>query len=316
MSPHWEKQPGPANTRTGFHFSLYGLNVHSDIPLPGCTEVLPSIDPELWIRRGRVDAPEPDVAQQIRYTCRETKELLVNWRGYGRFAVTDNSEIIVDMEDGADLTGAGLLVTGPLMAVALQRHGHVVLHGGAVETDGRAILFLGSSGIGKSTTVAAMLRHGYKFVTDDLCVLNPRGNRWWIERAPALVKLKNESLKALGEDPEIYPELGSSERKRHYTPSMTNADRLPLTAIALLGWGASPSLDRLSSGEAFFALRGNSFTIHINDKLGINEEHFAQCGEVARGIPVFRLTRPNDLERLEIAVQLIQEIASAQAGQH
>jgi hypothetical protein len=55
---------------------------------------------------------------------------------------------------------------------ALLRHfGRVQLHGAAVEVDGRAIVFLGDKGAGKSTLSLALGRAGVTVLTDDQLVV-------------------------------------------------------------------------------------------------------------------------------------------------
>src|SRR5262249_13978196 len=51
----------------------------------------------------------------------------------------------------------------------------VFVHAGVVGWRGRAILIPGASGVGKSTLVAALLRAGATYYSDDCAVLDPRG---------------------------------------------------------------------------------------------------------------------------------------------
>ncbi|MBB5786205.1 hypothetical protein [Jiangella mangrovi] len=52
--------------------------------------------------------------------------------------------------------------------VAIERSPRLLLHAGAVARDGRAVLFPGESGTGKSTMVAACLRRGFDYLSDEL----------------------------------------------------------------------------------------------------------------------------------------------------
>lgn len=50
------------------------------------------------------------------------------------------------------------------------------IHTGAVERDGRAVLFTGWGGVGKTTaTLKLVLEHGYRFLSDDLGVIDTDG---------------------------------------------------------------------------------------------------------------------------------------------
>src|SRR5262249_46028618 len=53
----------------------------------------------------------------------------------------------------------------------LRLRGHVCLHASGIVVDGFAYLFLGSEGSGKSTTTAALVQRGHRFLTDDIAPL-------------------------------------------------------------------------------------------------------------------------------------------------
>lgn len=70
----------------------------------------------------------------------------------------------------------GTLCHNQVQPLALSCQGLLVLHAGAVEVDGRAILFAGASGVGKSTLVQAFVRSGYRFLTDDCATFSSDGS--------------------------------------------------------------------------------------------------------------------------------------------
>ena len=51
--------------------------------------------------------------------------------------------------------------------------GSILLHAGAVERDGRAVVVVGESGRGKSTLTAALVRDGFAYLTDELVQIDP-----------------------------------------------------------------------------------------------------------------------------------------------
>jgi tetratricopeptide (TPR) repeat protein len=58
-----------------------------------------------------------------------------------------------------------------MLGSLLAPHGHFVVHGGAIQRDGKAVLILGGSGMGKSTLILAALQDGWSVLTDDLAVM-------------------------------------------------------------------------------------------------------------------------------------------------
>lgn len=64
-------------------------------------------------------------------------------------------------------------------SVALARHGALILHASAVEHAGRALVFTGVSGAGKSTISAMLDEIGVRKIGDELLVLSRAGDGAW-----------------------------------------------------------------------------------------------------------------------------------------
>ncbi len=57
---------------------------------------------------------------------------------------------------------------------ALWRNNDLIqIHGAAVERDGRALVFLGDSYVGKSTMTLHLIRRGYRFLSDEVVLIDP-----------------------------------------------------------------------------------------------------------------------------------------------
>ena len=63
----------------------------------------------------------------------------------------------------------------PFLQFLLSAHRLYVIHGAAVAYQGRSLLLLGDSGVGKSTTAVALSRGGMGFMGDDLVAVEDRG---------------------------------------------------------------------------------------------------------------------------------------------
>ncbi len=91
---------------------------------------------------------------------------------HGRTAETildlEKRTITVHPDPRADRGLVPLLLSGSGLAHALAADGVSALHASAVEADGSAIAFIGSSGQGKSTIAGLLCANGYRAVTDDV----------------------------------------------------------------------------------------------------------------------------------------------------
>lgn len=129
-------------------------------------------------------------------------------------------EYVTSMERHVNYSGD--LMTLLSLESLLLRHDALLLHAAFIEAGGKAILFSGPSGIGKSTQAALWQKHqGARILNGDRAALRRSEGAW---RAWGL------------------PYAGSSGIYRN--------DSAPLAAIVLLEQGAENTLRRLSSSEA------------------------------------------------------------------
>jgi hypothetical protein len=90
-----------------------------------------------------------------------------------RFLVFDGNKILIDRHKNAADDDVRLFLLGPVFSGLLQQREDLVLRGSAIGVNGRGVAFLGHSGVGKSTLAVAFMEKGYRFLTDDICVLRP-----------------------------------------------------------------------------------------------------------------------------------------------
>lgn len=100
---------------------------------------------------------------------------LLNAPDTARYLVEKGQSVSIDRLPGADETRMlSLLRMTPLAALLFQR-GIIALHAAAVGGPDGAVLIAGDSGAGKSTLLAALLKRGWKLLSDDLAVVNLDG---------------------------------------------------------------------------------------------------------------------------------------------
>lgn len=87
-------------------------------------------------------------------------------------------------ETGADFLGPFENVLRVLVAYRLNARGGVMLHSVGVVRDGRAFVFFGRSGAGKSTFAGLSARAGLEVLSDELNLIWPRGDGAVVESLP------------------------------------------------------------------------------------------------------------------------------------
>jgi len=73
----------------------------------------------------------------------------------------------------------------------------VIFHAGAVERDGQATILTGPSGSGKSTLCAGLSQTGWRLISDELVLLDPKGPA--LACNPRPISLKNEAIERIRE---------------------------------------------------------------------------------------------------------------------
>jgi len=94
-----------------------------------------------------------------------------------RFALTAGGDVFQDSEVVAQAGEAGhdALAAAIRSHVALNAPAHIFVHAGVVAVDGRALVLPGPSFSGKTTLVAALVRAGATYLSDEFAVLDADG---------------------------------------------------------------------------------------------------------------------------------------------
>jgi hypothetical protein len=197
----------------------------------------------------------------------------------------------------------------------LRQRGMFLLHGSAIAVGAYAILFLGHSGQGKSTTAAAFSRAGYRAITDDIAAIhNVDGSCRLIPGYPRL-RLSEEGAHLLDSQArELPPPVELADRKRSYSiASWFQPEPLPVKQIYLLTDGEELKVERVEPQKIFQELFGFSFLRRKAASAEVKAQHFMQFQQLAEVVSVRRLIRPRDLALLPALADLVIDEAGLAA---
>jgi HprK-related kinase A len=211
------------------------------------------------LRRLYAGYPEPDGVCD--FTVRLEAER--PWRRYLRPSVAIRGDYV--LPDAAPLPLAqGLLAAemGMNLQMALGQRRYLLLHAGAVEREGRALLLTGESGAGKSTLAALLGERGWRFMGDEFALLDPESGR--LHAFPRAVSLKNDALALFeGVAPErLGPVLEGTPkgRIRHLRPNdaaLAAMDENAVPALVLFprfGQDLAAAIRTVGAAELFMRL--------------------------------------------------------------
>lgn len=280
------------------------------MPLPEL-EVGEDAEGEVHIRFGRVDLGPSDIVEKgwSYFSPVPTEECLF-WQGVGTFLVREGRDIIVDPSPKVDEEMLRLFVLGPVLAILLRQRGHLLLHASAVAVADEAILFVGSSGWGKSTTAAALYARGYGLVTDDIAVLRVDESGLVVSPSFPQLKLWPEVLVSLGDDPEKLPRWNPRLEKR--TRSVAHnflSTPLLVKRIYVLDEGNATEILPLRPQKALVELIRHTYgsDYGLQSAMGVgSDSHFLKCASIVNKVKVCSLRRQKSLSLLPDMAQLIE----------
>jgi hypothetical protein len=228
--------------------------------------------------------------------------------------IRNGNEVIISTAPGVDDNDMAPFITGAILGNLLDQRGFLVLHGSAIATSGNGIAFLGEKGAGKSTFAAHMQKHGFPLITDDLIPVSfADGGITTLPGFPR-IRLWGDSLDSVGADPATAPKINKFVDKRSFHCGENFAiEPVTVDAIYVLTLDDDVSIELLKPSEAFIELTRNTYLNRYLHASGKHSDNFRGCEMIVRSVPIFRLRRPHDFDRLpEVASAVMDHIAQPQ----
>lgn len=233
-----------------------------------------------------------------------------------RVRIAGGREMTVDMAPGAAEGALQTYLFGPAFAALLYQRGQIPLHAGAVRLDGEgAVAVAGHSRAGKSTTTRALMRAGHALFCDDQLVVDAATG---LAQAgfPAL-KLWGGALAHFGEEIGARAQVAQGVDKYHVAaPGGFDLSPARLRAVCILAPDAeirAPSLSRMPVPEAVAALGMLAHHAYVADAIGRRGDLFRFSAALAGRVPVYLLSRPDDLAGLDLVIDRVREAGRTRA---
>lgn len=305
------------------YYSAYGLSIASKQPIPGFARLEGCVAADIVVQLGMLPSWLDEYELSRRPPIFATSGIDTDGTPLQRIWETPAGQFLVRFSDGVTFVvdGAGQeiwgnwnnglsfdlaaqFLRGPMMSFVLGLHGYVCLHASAVVIDGKAAIFAGASGAGKSTTALAFARSGFPVLTDDIVAFSENGRgfhvlpgypRICVWPAPAVVGPSVETM------PRIIPEEDkryfSLESDGTYHPFATE-----LGAVYLLEPRAAGSceigVERLAGAEGMVRLLANNCgSVRLSKKHRAHE--FELLSQITRQVPLRRVYVPREPGRLD-----------------
>jgi hypothetical protein len=302
-----------------FHYRLYGEDVSSSQPLfrqiktdvPVRQRVSLTITRTESVSKNRLaffHRIRDEDGRLVSSFARGTGCLVVRFHRKADFLISlDGSRVQVRVMGEATEDEVQALLLTNVIPLALNQAGHEIIHACAVEISGKAVAFVGQQGFGKSTLSAALVKRGYKLLTDDALRISTGDS---IVRAypsfPEIRLEKKNLLRFTTKDQAARFQAALFEKKRMPVKNFV-AQALPLGAVYLINTQKKTEVVRVTPAgpaEAFRGLLENSFRLDLFNPLRMHRE-MDTLSKIAQTTPAWRLEYPKCYEALDGAIEAV-----------
>ncbi|MBS3951741.1 MAG: hypothetical protein KGZ88_02195 [Methylomicrobium sp.] len=296
----------------------FGLRWHFPFEFSAFTSATDACIADVMVEFAHLPTISADPENQGRLSRVDANEVIFMVEGVATFQVCAGRWVRLHPEPGSDTQMMKLILMGAVAAFVLHQRGLLPLHGSGIVTPQGARLFVGHSGAGKSTTLAALVKRGYPMICDDLASICLEGpDEPSVFPGVPLYKLWADSAEALGLATDVLPRV--REQLDKFIVSAAGgrqvADSIPLHTIYQLEVHDQPqvSFEELHNAAKFHALLDHTWQNLTLKRMGLHKIHFQQLVSLSNRVRVVAVRRPREgtetgilqlIERLEADFQV------------
>jgi hypothetical protein len=301
------------------YYRLFGSDVVCNVAIPGLVPVLSSeIDFHITLGSSPVQREHQRSLEKLLFTSSILAETgspaLQVFADAGATMIhvrySDGMEFWLDEKqkhiwgtwpDSLTLSDAATYLLGPVFGLFWGQMGRPCLHASAVNCDGRATLFAGEAGAGKSTTAAAMARRGCAVLSDDIVAIIERNGAFWAVPAYPYLSLWPETVEMLYGAGTQLPAFSAKFSKQMLSLGRGSYEfqDLPLaihTVFILCSRNSNPRApysENMSAQEGLLALVANSYSASVLES-NQRAKEFEFFGRMVKSVRVERLHPSSD----------------------
>jgi hypothetical protein len=288
-------------------FFWAGMRIKAPFPLPDLSPSESWSEPDIVIRIGAVHIDHLELVAIDQRQWLGQRAYLLRRDGVATYLVEDGNQITIAPHDGASQAEIVAFLAGrPFAALAYQRR-WLSIHGGAVLGRRGVVVFAAPGGTGKSTLLSALDLAGHQLLSDDAAIVRESHDPLLVWPTSQRFRLHPDSVSCLGLNiragasvREGFAKIAIPFRRPVKQPAKLDSifllrragDRVKIKPLSLVEAvsGVTSNINRPALAEL---IRGKSSLL----------EHVAR---VVQNVPVFQLTIPDQLDRLNDVCALLE----------
>jgi hypothetical protein len=290
-----------------FHYNAYGLYINSEFILPelsslGQKDTLPKIS----IRYGEVNKHGIIGGKKMSpFIWATSDKFWLEVPNVARFLVSKGCEVVVDPFSNIDEASVRVFLLGSCFGALLFQRGFFLLHANAIEIGNNCLIAVGPSGIGKSTLASSFLKRGYRILADDVVPVSADN---FAIPGFGRVKLWKDSAVKLGIETDELVSIRPNIEKfnlplgKGFCPISRK-----IAKIYTLGSDHTNEITfiPLNGFKKFQLLRANTYRYRFMSGMEMKPLHLQQAGDLAKNVPMAKITRPKKGFKIEELVDSI-----------
>lgn len=298
-----------------YYYWAYGLIVKSELAFPELFPISMSSDIDLEIGLGEMPyalMAEVNACKSSRFITSSEYVLIIS--GVGGYYAGFGKKIIIEKEQHADLDSVRLFCLSNAFAAVLYQRKSIPIHCSAFLHQDQLILIFGDSGAGKSTTLGAMMKRGYKVFSDDVCVPvvdETSGSVSLFSSYPMLKYWKATADQLEIDQAQLSRQIRPNIEKYglYFHDQFILESKKPVLIFVLnVSKGAEDlSIKPLAGIELFRRLEQHAYR---GEQLGfsnLKKEHFTLFTRLANQCCSFLIDRPKEVDSLDQIADMIED---------
>lgn len=287
-----------------YYYNTYGLNIESDI------ELIELIKCEN-LKKNEIDVSiflgeEKKEINRTKAIYKSRREMYIEKAHVAKYSIYDGSKIIIEKYKNAEIKKVKSFLLGWAFGAIFAQRGVIPIHGSSILLDNKAVVIAGKSRAGKSTLANRLMNKGYKFISDDISVLDLDGKSTPIVKpAYPVSKIRPDIAEILG--------LEVNDENRRTIVDNSNVFNKTEEIIGILVYLVEENVDEVKVEEIkgkykIETLIDNIYSIKIETTFGIEVPYFTKCLKIANELKAFKITRPKGKFTVDKQVELIENI--------
>lgn len=281
-----------------YRYIAYGFIVESDLKFAELETANGIVD--VIIQQKNIETPDAWLENRGVRTLVSSTSIIVGISDIVNFEIVDGKYIYYQPKLKFHEGKARLYMLGIAFSAIIHQRGLLPLHASALEKNGKAILICGESGAGKSTTAAALLKHGFTLLSDDISLVRINDQKMEVVAGFPHMKLWPESVELLdmdmGDMSEFAPDIVKKGLRLQHSSQHESVEIIALCYLSVKEGVVQTSV--VQGVDKVKLLIDNTFRLRFVNDTGQHQAYFNTTSKLASSVNMLSISRPANANSL------------------